>query len=221
MKHPTDRREKFPVAHPERVERWRIGAYRRDLYNWLRRSLLELGAASCLLFGRRPDRPSISKGGLRLSASEALNNPDWDNNEPGTDTRFAFAELALQAMLAGELEVTRDSCGRIFVIPSKIFAFALAQGLEMESSLPVVWLEALNEPASADTAPATVSDAREIHEGPAHPSEIQMTTKEPEKKSVLNGGFRQTTARFSFAHSPMKSRTALPSSDAAQRFNSR
>ena len=93
-----DRTERFPVAHPERVEKWYIEGYRRDLHDWLRRDFLELRAACCLLYGRRPDRPSVSKGGLRLSASEALNSSDWDNNEPGIDTRFSFYELALQAV---------------------------------------------------------------------------------------------------------------------------
>ena len=173
-----DRTERFPVAHPERVEKWYIEGYRRDLHDWIRRSRLELLAVSYLLFGRRPDGPSVVK---------ILDDLAMVDTVPGITTPLALAKFIEHAIMGGELAGEKDSDGKIVVEPGDAFRFVLAHGFEMESSLRVVWLEAIEESASAakelageqlecdavdaDTASATVDGAREIHEEPAHPEE--------------------------------------------------
>ena len=161
---------------PFDVEKWYIEGYRRDLHDWIRRSLLELLAVSYLLFGRRPDVPSVVK---------ILDDLAMADTVPGITTPLAFARFMEHAILGGELAGAKDSDGKILVEPGDAFRFAMEQVLEMQSSLRVVWLEAIEESASAakelvgerlecdavdaDTASATVADAREIHEEPAHP----------------------------------------------------
>ena len=167
-----------PVACPERVEKWYVEGFRKEFHDQLRRDLLKLRDACCLVYGKDPDKLPIGK--------DRPDGATWNNNSPGIDSVFSFCELARFAILNDKLEAIEDPedpQGKFLVTPSAIFGFALKHGVfefvpdqegakksVLRTALCTVWSEAI-----AEQVPIAESEA---HERSAHPSEKWITNKD-------------------------------------------
>ncbi|MCH7910226.1 MAG: hypothetical protein IIB38_11480, partial [Candidatus Hydrogenedentes bacterium] len=179
---------------PFDVEKWYIEGFRKDFHNWLRMPLLKLRDASCLLYGKDPDKLPIGR--------DRPDGATWDNNSPGIDSLFTFYELARLAALGDEshkphlqaIEDPQDPQGKVLVTPSAIFDFALKHGVfefvpdqegakksVLRTALCTVWSEAIAEQVPADTASATVSEnpisPSKEEDDPAQKTSLQSDTK--------------------------------------------